>query len=230
MMKQTPLSADRKALLAALDGSDYTLASASRAVGRNQAYLHQFMYRNSPRILPEALRHQLAQLLRISHQTLLSDSQRTQLPSSDTEQINGDTLIIPLFDIHSAAGAASFLDHATEQQMDSWHFSRAVLQSLPHSNLDNLSLLHVRGDSMSPLLEDGDIIMIDRGQIHPEPAGIFVLDDGFGLVAKRLVLIADERAPRVRIISVNPDFVPYRRALDEIRIIGRVIWMARSLK
>ena len=68
------------------------------------------------------------------------------------------------------------------------------------------------------------------GQNHPRPSGIFVLDDGHGLVVKRLEFVSHKQEARVRIISSNMNFVPYRRKFSEIRIIGRVIWMARPLR
>ena len=57
----------RRALIMALAASDppITLKQASRAIGRNDAYLQQFLYRGTPRRLPEDVRHQLAAFLDI---------------------------------------------------------------------------------------------------------------------------------------------------------------------
>jgi hypothetical protein len=46
--------------------------------------------------------------------------------------------------------------------------------------------------------------LVDLGRRSPTPPGIFVLDDGMGLVAKRLEHIPSSDPPRVRIISDNP--------------------------
>ena len=53
----------REAVQQALASQGLSLKQASRALGRNDAYLHQFLYRRSPRRLPEELRHALAALL-----------------------------------------------------------------------------------------------------------------------------------------------------------------------
>ncbi|NBC33900.1 MAG: hypothetical protein GVY13_14595 [Alphaproteobacteria bacterium] len=47
-----------------------TLAAVSRAIGRNHAYLHQFINRKTPRRLPEDVRHALAAHLGIDERSL----------------------------------------------------------------------------------------------------------------------------------------------------------------
>jgi transposase len=47
-----------------------TLASLSRALGRNHAYLHQFVHRGTPKRLPDTLRRELAELLGTSESAL----------------------------------------------------------------------------------------------------------------------------------------------------------------
>lgn len=61
------------------------------------------------------------------------------------------------------------------------------------------------------------------------PPGIFVLDDGMGLVAKRLEHIPNSDPPAVRVISDNGFYSPYERTADEIHIVGRIRWFAREI-
>jgi hypothetical protein len=63
----------------------------------------------------------------------------------------------------------------------------------------------------------------------PTPPGIFVLDDGMGLVAKRLEHIPNSDPPAVRVISDNKLYPEYERTAEEIRIIGRIRWFAREI-
>lgn len=49
------------------------LAKLSRAVGRNHAYLQQYVKRGVPRRLPEEVRYQLAELLNVHHRELLDE-------------------------------------------------------------------------------------------------------------------------------------------------------------
>ncbi len=47
-----------------------SLAELSRGLGRNESYMHQFIFRGSPRALPEDVRPTLAQLLGVQEQDL----------------------------------------------------------------------------------------------------------------------------------------------------------------
>src|SRR4029450_9450559 len=53
-------------------GPDLDLKNLSLAIGRNHAYLQQYLMRGSPRELPEAVRHGLAPLLGVSPDDLRS--------------------------------------------------------------------------------------------------------------------------------------------------------------
>ena len=70
--------------------------------------------------------------------------------------------------------------------------------------------MHVEGDSMVPTLQDGDAVLVDMTRQFPSPPGIFVLDDGMGLVAKRLE----------HICSIPDDHISPRRS---------ALFMARSV-
>ena len=64
---------------------------------------------------------------------------------------------------------------------------------------------------------------------NPVPPGIFVLNDGMGLVAKRLEHVPMSEPPRVRIISYNHQYAPYECTAEEVNIVGRVRWFGREL-
>ena len=225
-MAAETLSPERRTLLDAISDAteQWSLASLSRALGRNAAYLHQYIHRQSPRHLPEADRHKIAKWLRIPHQSL-------RAPTDAITEESEDITTIPFFDIESAAGHASIIDDFAETNEEGWQFTPAIMDRLTHSGIAHLRLIKVRGDSMSPQLQDGDVIMIDLADQSAETAGTFVLDDGQGLVVKHLELIKRQSASepqKIRICSMNSAYSPYRRAFDDIRIIGRVIWMARA--
>ena len=61
-IKET-LDAPRLAVATALQQAGITLKEASRTLGRNDAYLQQYLYRGSPRRLPEDMRYALATLV-----------------------------------------------------------------------------------------------------------------------------------------------------------------------
>ena len=71
--------------------------------------------------------------------------------------------------------------------------------------------------------------LVDMTRRAPNPPGIFVLDDGMGLVAKRLEHIPNSDPPAVRVISDNKHYPEYERTADEIHIVGRIRWFAREI-
>lgn len=90
-------------------------------------------------------------------------------------------------------------------------------------------VIAVVGPSMSPVLESGDQVLVDRRQKNPAQPGIFVLYDGLGYVAKWVQHLPRTDPPRLKISSENSRFEPYEVTLDEAHIVGRVVWYARRL-
>ena len=90
----------------------------------------------------------------------------------------------------------------------------------------NLRALNVVGDSMNPTILSGDVILINKSQIIPNPPGLFVLFDGLGLHAKRIEIIGKDT---IRVMSDNPQYLAYEMKVQEINIIGKIVWLGREL-
>ena len=90
-------------------------------------------------------------------------------------------------------------------------------------------MISISGDSMVPLLEHDDTVMLGCSLTHPSPPGIFILDDGVGLVAKRIEIIPSTTPQMLRISSENSAYSNYLRRIDEVHIIRRVVWFAHRL-
>ncbi len=110
-----------------------------------------------------------------------------------------------------------------------WLIPSEYLWSELHARPQHVKIIPVIGDSMSPTLLSDDRVMINTEDRNPSPAGVFALWDGLGVVVKRLEHIPNSDPITLRISSDNPYHSAYERTLDEIRIIGRVIWFARRL-
>ncbi len=89
--------------------------------------------------------------------------------------------------------------------------------------------LEVEGTSMSPELESGDRVLVDRRKTNPTQPGIFALFDGFGIVCKLVQRVHNSDPPALKIISRDKDISPYEVTIDEAQIIGRVVWFARKI-
>jgi len=199
---------ERLAELAREKGS--SLAALSRMLGRNTSYLQQYITKGSPRKLEEDDRRKLAQFFGVSEMELGASEER----SSDEA---GEWVDLARLSVTASAGPGSV--GAAEAAFDTFRFSRRWLRE---QGLDPamLSAIRVSGDSMEPLLRDGDEILVDRSP-QPFREGIHVLRMGDVLHVKRV-----QAGPpgRVRLISANPAYEPVKVSLDEIDVIGRVVW------
>lgn len=83
--------------------------------------------------------------------------------------------------------------------------------------------VYVRGDSMAPLLEDGDVIMVDTSVTRVQDGAVYAVRiDGQELV-KRLHV----RPGRLLVRSENPAFPDFEvEAAAGVDVIGRVVWRA----
>ena len=88
-----------------------------------------------------------------------------------------------------------------------------------------LSAIAVAGDSMEPLLRDGDEILIDRSP-RPLREGIYALRLGEVQLVKR---IQCGMPGRLTLISENPNYPPLEVPLAEADVIGRVVWKGGRL-
>ena len=70
----------RRAVRAAVAAAGMTLKQASRALGRNDAYLQQYLYRGTPRRLPEQLRLRLAAITATDQADFLDPALRALRP------------------------------------------------------------------------------------------------------------------------------------------------------
>lgn len=218
-------------------GSD--LKNASLAIGRNAAYLHQYLTRGTPKVLPEDVREALAKLLGVDEDSL---RQRDEPPPQDQGGPNGASppvvtagrppvagfVSVAEIDVRASAGPG-VIHEGLEETAATWLFPDPVIRHEFRARPECLRMITIDGDSMEPLLSTGDRILVDTSQRVPVPPGIFVIWDGMGLVAKRVEHIPNSE-PRVVVIkSVNPAYQTYQRDAEEVTIIGRVIWAAKRL-
>jgi phage repressor protein C with HTH and peptisase S24 domain len=199
--------------LAQLHGDDYL--SLSRLVGRNPAYIQQYIKRGSPRRLPEHERGILARYFGVDEKTL-----------GAPEAPNKSGLrLVPKLAVGASAGGGALADG--EALAGKVGFDETWLRRM---GLDpaRLSLIRVAGDSMQPTLNDGDDIMVDTAAADRIPKkGIHVLRYDGTLMVKRL---QPGKGGRLSILSDNPAYSPLEDIdAKEVTVIGRVVWVGRKL-
>lgn len=117
------------------------------------------------------------------------------------------------------------ISFARESVRDHWRLPEWMLGRMgvraPH-----VAAFPSRGDSMTPTIEDGDVVFVDTRHRVPSPPGIYALADEFGgVVVKRLEVTSrpGDEMITVQISSDNPRHSTRELNLDEIQIVGRYI-------
>lgn len=156
-----------------------------------------------------------------------TDSMGDNTPPTTTRGSSSDVAFLPIYDLRLSAGPGAWVeDHPIAITKEP--FRRALLEGLTASPVSLLLMARVSGDSMDPSLVDGDTVLVDRGQAHPTRDGIYALRWVDDVMVKRISV--DPRDGFLSILSDNRAYRSYESvAPQDITILGRVIWLARSL-
>ena len=203
-----------------------SFAALSRLLGRNPAYLQQYATRGSPRHLDEPDLRKIADFLGVSTRVIatriFSDKEVVTSTGGSASSSSREWIDVPRFALGASAGPGALPDE--EISYDSFRFSRRWLAEQGLENAD-LSAIRVEGDSMEPLLSDGDEILVDRAS-RPFRDGVHVVRLGETLMVKR---VAASGQGRLTLISQNLAYPPIHVASGEVELIGRVVWKSGRL-
>jgi len=204
----------RSTLAGLADEAGTSLAWLSRALGRNDAYLQQFVKRGTPRRLDEEDRRWLAAYFNVDERALGGTA-------------GGDATMVAVrrIDADAHAGAGGLVEddrNGGEERIDPRVVARLGVSPA------TLTMITAHGDSMEPLIHDGDALFVDMAdrRLSSRP-GIFVIRLDDALLVKRVARIGLE----VQVTSDNPAtpvIAPVRA--DRVAVIGRVVRLARSLR
>src|SRR5690348_17659523 len=203
--------------LCAERGEDF--AGLSRMLGRNPAYIQQFVRRGVPKRLKEEERRKLARYFSVS-ETLLGGP-------PETERAPAGLISVKRHPVSVSAGPGAVVTE--ELGKPYFAFDERWLKALTPSQPAKLSIVRVEGDSMAPTLNAGDDILVDLGDsVERLRDGIYVLRIDDALVVKRVALNPIGRSVTVQ--SDNPAYPDWPDCtLGEINCIGRVVWAGRRI-
>ena len=144
---------------------------------------------------------------------------RVPRPAGRAEQQDNGFVGVPLYDTPAAAGYGCFFE--AEHVIQQVPFEAAWLAREGLHRKD-LACLPIKGDSMTPGLIDGDIVLLNRAR--REGDGVFVLRLGEALRIKRLQWLADGS------LRISSDNALYKEEIldlaklsaDQFEIIGMV--------
>ncbi|MDR1710020.1 MAG: hypothetical protein LBS70_09920 [Candidatus Accumulibacter sp.] len=153
-----------------------------------------------------------------------SDGLKRQL--RQMRYIDSDGFVyVPRYDVQASAGHGSVI--YDESIVDRLAFKREWIQ---HLGLDpsQLALIDVRGDSMSPTIDSGDILLLDTRNDQAKSEGVYVINLNGALLVKRLRI---RISGAIEIVSDNPQYGSETISKEELAgliIVGRVVWHGRA--
>lgn len=164
---------------------------------------------------------QLADYFDVGFDRLLGKTDNSILIKSNISAIIGSENIyqIPVFETVSAGFGA----YASNDIID---YIPVVIKN--SYDVDNTIAIKVRGDSMYPKIEDGDIVVVhhqtsvDKGDI-----AVILLDGEEGLVKK--VMYGDDW---IELHSLNPEYKTKRfegAEVERLRVVGKVMQVIKTL-
>ena len=112
---------------------------------------------------------------------------------------------------------------------DTISFSRDLIERELCAAPDDLRVMVIEGNSMEPDFRGGDQVIIDTRRKSLAQPGAFCIKDDDGYVVRYLERIPDNTPAKVRVLPKNPLYDPRVRLLDEVDVVGRVVWTGRKV-
>lgn len=154
----------------------------------------------------------------------------------DTEEY----LLVPQLESRVTAGPEGeilYEDVAEHFPFKRWWIEKLVGRSREHQS--SLVLVRVRGDSMSPTIDQGEVALVDthemeRLQVLNGRVYLIIQPDG-AIALKRLVLAHSEGLNRLVCLSDNTAYRPFEFIVDPGKslkhyILGRIRWSGKEFE
>jgi phage repressor protein C with HTH and peptisase S24 domain len=131
--------------------------------------------------------------------------------------------LIPMVEAELSAGGGAFVQ--SEDVKGQYAFRKDWVRRVASGPKD-MVLMRVVGDSMAPTIQARDTVMIDTGRKKIIEGEIYALRYDHTVMIKRLSF---RPGGKIQIISDNREYQPYEADIQDIHIIGQVIFFSRVL-
>lgn len=136
-------------------------------------------------------------------------------------------LELKFFDIEVSAGHGALVEKAEESS--AMVFSERFIRQELGFNPNNIFLMPVRGDSMSPTLQNQSIVMVNRVDGFTTD-GVYVFRFDSRLMVKRLQFLPNG----IKVVSDNTAYEAWELSREDIKgadfeIIGEVVWSGQRM-
>ena len=202
-----------------------TMAAASLALGRNRAYLHQYLERGLPKVLNYPDSVTLGVLLDCDQAELRHETVPKRKPAKRTRRIPPAGIpgvplsAVPEMEVDAAAGPGALNEEfATEKAR--WYLPEGMDRHEADANPEGLRILRVRGNSMEPEMSAGDGSSSTPPGVSPRPgkwpccgtATASWSSDRDGARARAAQAAVDS--------PPTPDYAPYTCLAQEAHIVA----------
>lgn len=150
-------------------------------------------------------------------------------PEADADTAPRDEVVyIRQLDIRYALGPGSSVERATSATLVP--FNLGFIQTLTRSPTERLFIATGFGDSMEPILLKHDLVLIDTNETSLDLGDtLWALEYAGSGYIKRLRAVMRDGKRKLMIMSANPDYPPEEAEPSDVRIIGKVVWIARRM-
>lgn len=141
--------------------------------------------------------------------------------------VNLDEFVfIPRYDVYAAAGHGYPAED--DKPLFCMAFRRYWIENYVTRQIDKLSVIAVKGDSMEGVLNHGDNILVNHAETTPRD-GLYIIRIDNDLFVKQI-----QKLPgKLLVKSSNPAYEPFEIDLNDdsqnVAIIGRVEWYGRTV-
>lgn len=183
----------------------------SQKSGLSQSYIA--MLEKGERNLNFKTMQQLAQALNINLQDLISNN-----------PVNPDSVSIKIIDAVACCGIG--IEALQENVVGTWDIPLQKYRDFSTAKPENVYMLQVEGDSMTPTLNSGDWALADTSQNYISSDGLYLIRMASGLAVKRIQSGLND----ITIKSDNPAYKDITASVGEVAIIGKVIYTLNAKK
>ena len=200
----------RQALDDLIREREETYAAVSRLLGRNSAYIQQYIKRGSPARLDQSDIAQLALHFEVPAK-LLGGKESSSTPRRSV-------ITVPVIE-----AKGSEIPQERSRIVD-----EAWLRRLCNRPA-GLAILPIAGEAMQPTLQSGDEVIIQRLRSHePLHDGLYAVRGSSETFVRRIAL--DPTKNRISVLTDHPAYPSWNGVQRKaINVVGRVIWIGSQV-
>ena len=230
------LDPPRTLLLKLIADYETDMASISKWLGLNHAYLQQYIKRGTPRELPEEVREKLGERFNLAPENFRVQRPRAAQahsgdgrPGAAGPRLRTATVTILELDVRAGNALAGPIHEGQDLAYDhesvvgEWQIPSVVLRAHVPAPPSEIRIIQAVGTSNVPHILPGDRLMIDLSQHEIGMGGWFAIWDGSGIIIKQLEIIPYSEPRRVKMWSGNAEWEPREYPLDQVVIRGRMV-------